>query len=99
MRHVRKGVPRAGHSACAPPATCARGAPRRPEPQSRRGGLLHSLRQAVRAGLLIRRIQQKLAGHSHFQNEAAQRLLMCEDCRVKDVFAALAADPVSQLKV
>jgi hypothetical protein len=35
----------------------------------------------------------------HFQNEAAQRLLMCEDCRVKDVFAALAADPVSQLKV
>ncbi len=48
---------------------------------------------------LIRRIQQKLAGHSHFQNEAAQRLLMCEDCRVKDVFAALAADPFSQLKV
>ncbi|WDF92524.1 4Fe-4S dicluster domain-containing protein [Aeromonas hydrophila] len=48
---------------------------------------------------LIRRIQQKLAGHTHFQNEAAQRLLMCEDCRVKDVFAALAADPVSQLKV
>lgn len=48
---------------------------------------------------LIRRIQQKLAGHSHFQNEAAARLLMCEDCRVKDVFAALAADPVSQLKV
>ncbi|MFM5516592.1 4Fe-4S dicluster domain-containing protein [Aeromonas dhakensis] len=48
---------------------------------------------------LIRRIQQKLVGHSHFQNEAAQRLLMCEDCRVKDVFAALAADPVSQLKV
>ncbi len=48
---------------------------------------------------MIRRIQQKLAGHSHFQNEAAQRLRMCEECRVKDVFAALAADPVSQLKV
>ncbi|HHQ4565606.1 TPA: 4Fe-4S binding protein [Aeromonas hydrophila] len=48
---------------------------------------------------LIRRIQQKLAGHSHFQNETAQRLLMCEDCRVKDVFAALAADPAAQLKV
>ncbi|HGY0992276.1 TPA: 4Fe-4S dicluster domain-containing protein [Aeromonas salmonicida subsp. pectinolytica] len=48
---------------------------------------------------MIRRIQQKLAGHSHFQNEAAQRLLMCEECRVKDVFAALAADPVSQLKI
>ncbi len=48
---------------------------------------------------MIRRIQQKLAGHSHFQNEAAQRLLMCEECRVKDVFAALAAEPVSQLKV
>ncbi|MGE6101065.1 4Fe-4S binding protein [Aeromonas salmonicida] len=48
---------------------------------------------------MIRRIQQKLAGHSHFQNEAAQRLLMCEDCRVKDVFAALAADPAAQLKI
>ena len=48
---------------------------------------------------LIRRIQQKLAGHSHFQNEAAQRLLMCEDCRVKDVFEAMAADPVAQLKL
>ncbi|WP_374994148.1 4Fe-4S binding protein [Aeromonas salmonicida] len=48
---------------------------------------------------MIRRIQQKLAGHSHFQNEAAQRLLMCEECRVKDVFAALAADPAAQLKV
>ena len=48
---------------------------------------------------LIRRIQQKLAGHSHFQNEAAQRLLMCEDCRVKDVFTALAADPAAQLKI
>ena len=48
---------------------------------------------------LIRRIQQKLAGHSHFQQEAAQRLLMCEDCRVKDVFTALAADPAAQLKL
>lgn len=48
---------------------------------------------------LIRRIQQKLAGHSHFQNEAAARLLMCEDCRVKDVFTALAADPAAQLKI
>lgn len=48
---------------------------------------------------LIRRIQQKLAGHSHFQNEAAARLLMCEECRVKDVFTALAADPAAQLKL
>jgi ferredoxin len=48
---------------------------------------------------LIRRIQQKLAGHSHFQNEAAARLLMCEECRVKDVFTALAADPAAQLKI
>jgi ferredoxin len=48
---------------------------------------------------MIRRIQQKLAGHSHFQNEAAQRLLMCEECRVKDVFTALAADPAAQLKI
>ncbi|EPX9362498.1 4Fe-4S binding protein [Aeromonas veronii] len=48
---------------------------------------------------LIRRIQQKLAGHSHFQNEAAKRLLMCEDCRVKDLFEAMAADPAAQLKL
>ncbi|HHQ4599293.1 TPA: 4Fe-4S binding protein [Aeromonas veronii] len=79
-----------------------------PVPEARRA--VHSLKAeeaacCIRCGKpfapasMIRRIQQKLAGHSHFQNEAAQRLLMCEDCRVKDVFAALAADPVSQLKV
>ena len=33
------------------------------------------------------------------RQEAAQRLLMCEECRVKDVFAALAADPAAQLKI
>ncbi|HHQ4447539.1 TPA: 4Fe-4S binding protein [Aeromonas hydrophila] len=79
-----------------------------PVPEARRA--VHSLKAEEAAccircakpfapASMIRRIQQKLAGHSHFQNEAAQRLLMCEDCRVKDVFAALAADPVSQLKV
>lgn len=79
-----------------------------PEPEARRAVQSLKAEEAaccIRCGKpfapasMIRRIQQKLAGHSHFQNEAAQRLLMCEDCRVKDVFAALAADPVSQLKV
>ncbi|MBL0625427.1 4Fe-4S dicluster domain-containing protein [Aeromonas jandaei] len=79
-----------------------------PEPEARRAVQSLKAEEAaccIRCGKpfapasMIRRIQQKLAGHSHFQNEAAQRLLMCEECRVKDVFAALAADPVSQLKV
>ncbi|WP_323952431.1 4Fe-4S dicluster domain-containing protein [Aeromonas hydrophila] len=79
-----------------------------PVPEARRAVLNLKAEEAaccIRCGKpfapasLIRRIQQKLAGHSHFQNEAAQRLLMCEDCRVKDVFAALAADPAAQLKV
>ncbi|MGL5659894.1 MAG: 4Fe-4S dicluster domain-containing protein [Aeromonas sp.] len=84
-------------------------APRlQPEPAARRA--VQSLKaeeaaccitcgKAFAPASMIRRIQQKLASHSHFQNEAAARLLMCEDCRVKDVFTALAADPAAQLKL
>lgn len=48
---------------------------------------------------LVRRIREKLVGHSHFQGAAAERLLMCEDCRVRDVFEPLVANPLDQLKV
>ena len=30
----------------------------------------------------------KLAGHSAFQGAAAERLKMCSDCRVVDMFSA-----------
>ena len=83
VRHVRKGVPRAGHRAGAPPATGARGAPRRAEPQSRRGGLLHSLRQAVLRQPPLSAASSKTGRSLPLQNEAAQRLLMCEECRVR----------------
>ena len=36
---------------------------------------------------VVMRMQQRLAGHSMFQAPGAlARLLMCEDCRVKDMF-------------
>ncbi|MGQ7248319.1 4Fe-4S binding protein [Halomonas sp. V046] len=47
----------------------------------------------------IAAIKTKLADHPYFAGEAAARLEMCEDCRVKDVWQALAKDPESQLKV
>lgn len=47
----------------------------------------------------IASIKRKLAAHPYFAGEAARRLEMCEDCRVRDVWRSLAADPESQLKV
>lgn len=48
---------------------------------------------------LVRRIREKLAGHSQFQGAAFDRLLMCEDCRVRDVFEPLVVNPLDQVKV
>jgi ferredoxin len=44
-------------------------------------------------------IKAKLADHPYFAGDAMARLEMCEDCRVKDVWHAMARDPESQLKV
>ncbi|MCJ2376573.1 4Fe-4S binding protein [Vibrio sp. ZSDZ34] len=48
---------------------------------------------------LIDMLQGKLRGHSQFNDEAAiNRIAMCEDCRVIDVFESMAEDPQQQLK-
>ncbi|MDN7131387.1 4Fe-4S binding protein [Halomonas sp. MC140] len=44
-------------------------------------------------------IKQKLAHHPYFAGEAMNRLEMCEDCRVKDVWKTMIRDPDAQLKV
>ena len=47
----------------------------------------------------IATIKAKLADHPYFAGDAAARLEMCEDCRVKDVYQSMVRDPESQLKV
>ncbi|MDY7117579.1 4Fe-4S dicluster domain-containing protein [Halomonas sp. SSL-5] len=47
----------------------------------------------------IATIKAKLADHPYFAGDAAARLEMCEDCRVKDVYQGMVRDPDSQLKV
>ncbi|NVD06681.1 4Fe-4S dicluster domain-containing protein [Vibrio sp. JPW-9-11-11] len=47
---------------------------------------------------MIDMLQNKLRGHSHFADDAAlNRIAMCEDCRVVDMFEAMADDPTKQL--
>ncbi|SDG93961.1 4Fe-4S dicluster domain-containing protein [Vibrio xiamenensis] len=49
---------------------------------------------------MITKLQDKLRGHSHFSNSAAlDRIAMCEDCRVIDMFESLAHDPLKQLNI
>ncbi|GAB2588769.1 4Fe-4S dicluster domain-containing protein [Nitrincola alkalisediminis] len=47
----------------------------------------------------IKKISQKLEAHPYFQGDAAKRLHMCEDCRVRDSYRELAADPEAQLRL
>jgi len=51
------------------------------------------------AASTVATLKAKLADHPYFAGEALARLEMCEDCRVKDVWQAMARDPESQLKV
>ncbi|OEF05612.1 4Fe-4S binding protein [Vibrio genomosp. F10] len=47
---------------------------------------------------MITMLQDRLRGHSMFADDVAiNRIAMCEDCRVKDVFEAMADDPTKQL--
>ncbi|MBF8221593.1 4Fe-4S dicluster domain-containing protein [Halomonas sp. 328] len=55
--------------------------------------------KAFASAATIEAIKGKLAAHPYFAGEAAQRLEMCEDCRVRDVWRSLARDPEAQLKV
>lgn len=47
----------------------------------------------------IEKISKKLEAHPYFQGEAAKRLQMCDDCRVRDSYRELAADPAAQLRL
>lgn len=47
---------------------------------------------------MINMLKSKLQMNSHFQGEAIQRLSMCEDCRVRDIFTSKIIDtPENQL--
>ncbi|CCN70863.1 4Fe-4S dicluster domain-containing protein [Vibrio nigripulchritudo] len=49
---------------------------------------------------MITMLQNKLRGHSHFSDEIAiNRIAMCEDCRVVDMFNDFAEHPEKQLNV
>ncbi|MGV3000963.1 4Fe-4S dicluster domain-containing protein [Vibrio sp. E150_018] len=49
---------------------------------------------------MIEMLQDKLRGHSHFASEEKlRRIAMCEDCRVRDLFSDLTANPVKQLDI
>lgn len=47
----------------------------------------------------IEKISKKLEAHPYFQGDAAKRLKMCDDCRVRDSYRELAADPTAQLRL
>ena len=48
---------------------------------------------------MITMLQDKLRGHSQFSDELSiSRIAMCEDCRVVDIFEAMAEKPEQQLK-
>ncbi|MBB3229877.1 4Fe-4S dicluster domain-containing protein [Halomonas stenophila] len=59
---------------------------------------LHCGKPFASAGT-IAAIKAKLADHPHFAGEAARRLEMCEDCRVRDAWRSLARDPDAQSRV
>jgi len=42
---------------------------------------------------------EKLSSHRFFQGEAIDRLKMCEDCRVNDIYTDLTANPEKQLEL
>ncbi|WP_332402079.1 4Fe-4S binding protein [Vibrio metschnikovii] len=47
---------------------------------------------------MITMLQNKLRGHSHFSDPISlNRIAMCEDCRVIDIFEAMAENPEQQL--
>ncbi|MFG1488577.1 4Fe-4S binding protein [Oceanospirillum sp. HFRX-1_2] len=47
----------------------------------------------------VNKMKDKLKDHSMFAGEALRRLELCEDCRVKDIYRGLAADPQAQLNL
>jgi len=47
----------------------------------------------------VNKMIEKLSEHRFFQGEALNRLKMCEDCRVRDIFSDLSSHPEKQLEL
>lgn len=47
----------------------------------------------------VNKMLEKLSAHPYFQGPAINRLKMCEDCRVNDIFTDLTANPEKQLEL
>lgn len=47
----------------------------------------------------VNKMKDKLKDHAMFAGEALRRLELCEDCRVKEIYRGLAADPQAQLNL
>ncbi len=47
----------------------------------------------------VEKMIEKLSGHRMFQGPALNRLKMCEDCRVQDIYTDLSANPEKQLEL
>ncbi|MBB1488567.1 4Fe-4S dicluster domain-containing protein [Oceanospirillum sediminis] len=47
----------------------------------------------------VNMMKEKLKNHAMFAGDAIKRLERCEDCRVKDIYRGLAADPQAQLNL
>ncbi len=47
----------------------------------------------------VKMMKEKLKDHAMFAGDAIKRLERCEDCRVKDIYRGLAADPSAQLNL
>jgi ferredoxin len=47
----------------------------------------------------VEKMIEKLSAHPYFQGPAINRLKMCEDCRVNDIFTDLTANPEKQLEL
>ncbi|WP_028304355.1 4Fe-4S binding protein [Oceanospirillum maris] len=47
----------------------------------------------------VNKMKEKLKDHAMFAGSALRRLELCEDCRVKDIYRGLAANPQAQLDI
>lgn len=47
----------------------------------------------------VEKMVEKLSGHRFFEGPAINRLKMCEDCRVQDIYTDLTAHPEKQLEL
>lgn len=87
VRPVRYHLPGRRHHPAAAPAAHARACATAGAQRSQALGL-RALQQALWHGEAIEAMLGKLAGHAMFQGEALERLKMCSDCRVIDLYSS-----------